>query len=233
MPIAARLLLAVALLLLPLAGTAPRAAAEACPDIGVAFARGTAESPGVGNVGQAFIDALRHQVAPRTVGVHGVNYPASNRFTDADFIPNVVDGVRDTLDHVRGVTSACPQTEMVLGGYSQGAMVMALATSAVPPDGVPPLPDDLADRVAAVLLFGKPNGPSLVKYGASAVQPSPRYAGKILDVCAPGDPVCTADPAAPWHPAAHTGYGTNGMVAQSVAFAVARLAQDADRVRLP
>ncbi|MDF2829267.1 MAG: cutinase, partial [Mycobacterium sp.] len=31
----------------------------ACPDVEVVFARGTFEAPGIGNTGQAFVDALR------------------------------------------------------------------------------------------------------------------------------------------------------------------------------
>ena len=37
-------------------------AAAPCPDIEVVFARGTTEPPGVGGVGQAFVDSLRSQV---------------------------------------------------------------------------------------------------------------------------------------------------------------------------
>jgi len=98
------------------------ASAEPCPDIAVAFARGTGEPPGVGFVGQAFVDALRAQAGGRTVGVHGVNYPASSNFADSlEFRSNVVDGIRDEADHVQGVLTVCPNSRMVLGGYSQGA----------------------------------------------------------------------------------------------------------------
>ncbi len=37
----------------------PFASAQPCPDVDVAFARGTGEPPGVGGIGQAFVDALR------------------------------------------------------------------------------------------------------------------------------------------------------------------------------
>jgi hypothetical protein len=43
------------------------ASAGPCPDVEVVFARGTNEPPGLGNVGQAFIDSLRSQVAGRSV----------------------------------------------------------------------------------------------------------------------------------------------------------------------
>ena len=101
---------------------------------------------------------------------------ASTNFTGGlDFELNVVDSVRDAANHVQGVVSVCPQTRMVLGGYSQGAIVTALATSGVVPDGVPadlapvPMPPDIGDHVDAVVLFGKPSGPSVIKYGAPVI----------------------------------------------------------------
>src|SRR5829696_4797370 len=59
---------------LPVAGAAP------CPDVEIVFARGTTEPPGVGGIGQAFVDSLRSQLGGRSVGVYAVNYPASNDF---------------------------------------------------------------------------------------------------------------------------------------------------------
>ncbi|WP_231992215.1 cutinase family protein [Mycobacterium sp. ACS4331] len=221
-----RLLVAVILLSLPLA-VAPTTTAEPCPDIGVAFARGTAEQPGPGVAGQRFIDSLRAQAAPRTVGVYGVNYPASSDFASGPaFTMNVVDGVRDELNHVRGVVSVCPSTEMVLGGYSQGAAVTALATSGAVPAGVDPsmvpapLPPDVAENVAAVVLFGKPSGPSVFKYGVPALDVGPAYAGRAQELCAPGDPVCSGGPGVN---GAHVQYAVNGLADQGAAFVVSRL----------
>ena len=42
--------------------TIPSASAQACPDVQVIFARGTFEPPGVGGMGQAFVDSLRSKV---------------------------------------------------------------------------------------------------------------------------------------------------------------------------
>jgi cutinase len=218
----------VALGAVPLSLT-PASTAEPCPDIGVVFARGTAEQPGPGVAGQRFVDALRAQAAPRTVGVHGVNYPASANFTGGPtFTMNVVDGVRDELDHVQGVASVCPQTEMVLGGYSQGAAVTALATSGVVPAGVDPaaapapLPDDVEDHVVAVVLFGKPAGPAVTKYGVPSLDVGPDFAGKARELCAPGDPVCSGL-VGPTDSAAHVQYAVNGLADQGAAFVVSRL----------
>jgi cutinase len=207
----------------------PVASADPCPDIGVAFARGTGEPPGLGNIGQAFVDSLRAQAFPRTVGVHGVNYAASSNFAGGqEFTLNVLDGVRDVANHVQGVVSVCPATRMVLGGYSQGAIVAAFATSDVVPGDVPddakpaPMPAEIADHIAAVVLFGKPSGPSLVKYGAPSAGVGPLYAGKSLELCAPGDNVCSGDPVIV-DSGAHGAYVMNGMTAQGAAFGVSRL----------
>ena len=117
---------------------------------------------------------------------------------------------------------------MVLGGYSQGAAATAFVTSHVVPADVPadylpaPLPSEIADRVAAVVLFGKPANGSLAKYGVPAADIGPAYAGKSLELCAPGDMVCSGDAAA-YQDNAHGSYAMNGMAAEGAAFAIGRL----------
>jgi len=101
------------------------ASAATCPDVEVTFARATTEPPGVGVVGQQFIDSLRSQVGGRSVGVYAVNYPAS-----FDFVPSTNAGTADASAHVQGMIANCPNTKMVLGGYSQGAMVIDQITIA-------------------------------------------------------------------------------------------------------
>src|SRR5262245_45966690 len=71
----------------------PAASAARCPDVEVVFARGTTEPPGVGGIGQAFVDSLRAHVGGRSVGVYAVNYPASTNFLAA------ADGVIDVRAH--------------------------------------------------------------------------------------------------------------------------------------
>ena len=106
----------VALLSAPI----PSASADPCPNVEVVFARGTSEPPGVGGVGQAFIDALQSQVGDRSVGVYAVNYAASSDFgAGIDFARTFVDGIRDAGAHAESMAANCPNTKMVLGGYSQ------------------------------------------------------------------------------------------------------------------
>jgi len=230
-----RIATVAALMTLPLT-VFPTVAAEACPDIEVVFARGTSEQPGPGVAGQRFIEALRAQAAPRTVSVHAVNYPASDNYTGgAIFTKNVVDGIRDEVNHLRRLVRMCPQTQVVLGGYSQGAAVTALATSGVAPagmrpDAVPgPLPSHIAEHVAAVVLFGKPTGARLPKYRVPALDVGPAFKDRSRELCAPGDRVCTGAPG-PGVGAAHGQYAVNGMVDDAARFAVSRLSPRSKRV---
>jgi hypothetical protein len=203
----------------------PSASAQPCPDIEVVFARGTNEPPGLGWVGQAFVDSLRAQAGPRTVGVYAVNYPASGDFGSPDFPRTVADGIRDAIFRVQFMSTECPNTRMVLGGYSQGAVVAEFVPAQAIPNGVAasseptPLPPEAAGHVAAVALFGKPNGQFLQKYGAPPVVIEPPLADKVVALCALGDPVCGEG----GDDAAHGLYVVNGQVNEGAAFAASRL----------
>jgi cutinase len=175
---AAALAAAALLVALPLAsGTAP-----ACPDVEVVFARGTDEPPGLGRVGDAFVGSLR-QHTRRSIGAYAVNYPASKDFLAA------AGGANDASSHVQRMAGACPSTKLVLGGYSQGAAVMDIVTAApVPALGFSqPLPAEAANHVAAVTLFGNPSG----RAGGLMTNLSPGFGDKILNLCNPGDPICS------------------------------------------
>ena len=207
----------------------PSASAEPCPDVEVIFARGTGEPPGVGGVGQAFVDALQSTAAGKSVAVYPVNYAASGDFEDRTaFAQTVIDGVRDAGSHVESTAANCPDTRIVLGGYSQGAAVAGFVTSADVPSGVPaaavpqPLPTEVADHVAAVVLFGKPSDAWTSRYGAPAITVGPAYASKTTQLCAQGDTICDGTPGG--NPSfAHALYPVNGMVGDAATFAVGKL----------
>ena len=123
--------------------------------------------------------------------MYPVNYAASGDFEDRmAFAQTVVDGIRDAGAHVESTAANCPNTRMVLGGYSQGAAVAGFVTSAEVPSGVPaaavpqPLPAEVADHVAAVALFGKPSDAWTSRYGAPAITIGPAYAAKTTQLCA-------------------------------------------------
>ncbi|WP_156686995.1 cutinase family protein [Mycobacterium sp. Marseille-P9652] len=197
----------------------PSASAEPCPDIEVVFARGTNEPPGVGRVGQSFVDSLRSHVGGKSLGVYPVNYPATTDF------PTAVDGVTDAGTHIEHMAASCPRTRLVLGGYSQGAAVIGFVTDSAVPDGahlvqaLQPMPSDVAGHVAAVTLFGKPSGQFMSIINEPPVTVGPLYAAKTLELCVPGDPICTGG----GDPTAHRRYVETGMVDQAADFAAGRL----------
>lgn len=223
---------AAALLAVPLpfaAGQPPPP--PACPDVQVVFARGTGEAVGVGGIGQAFVDAVRAQAAPRSVDVYPVNYLASSDFGNRiAFARTVVDGIRDAAHKVQSTAAACPDTDIVLGGFSQGAAVAGYVTAAEVPEEVPaeyrdeipdPMPTEVADHVAAVILFGTPSPPFLADNGVPPLVIGPSYTDKTLKLCAEGDSICNGAPPAP--NLAHASYAFNGMTNEGAAYAVARL----------
>jgi cutinase len=196
----------------------PSASAGSCPDAEVVFARGTGEPAGIGEVGQAFVDSLRTKIGSKSVGVYAVSYPATLDF------PTALDGISDAGTHVEHMAASCPNTRMVLAGYSQGAAVIGFVTSAAIPDGAPsnapkPMPGEVANHVAAVTLFGMPSTRFMNSIGAPPIVIGPLYATKTKEFCAAGDPVCS-DGGGDW--AAHGQYTGDGMVEQAAVFAASQ-----------
>lgn len=190
--------------------SAPTANAMGCNDIEVVFARGTGELPGLGRVGDAFVDDLRARVGNRSVGAYGVNYPASYDFLTA------ADGANDVSAYIQNVINTCPDTRLVLGGYSQGAGVIDIITSVpFPAIGFTnPLPPDVANRVAGLAVFGNPTA----KLGLPLTS-SPVYGTRAIDLCNAGDPVCSDGNNVP----AHRSYGPDGLTNQAAAFVASLL----------
>ena len=187
----------------------PAASADTCSDVEVVFARGTNEPPGPGYIGQAFADSLRAQLPGRSLAVYAVNYPASN-----DYLASSAVGSDDASAHVENLVATCPNTKIVLGGYSQGAAVTELSTAAMPPG--------VTDHVAAVALFGRPSSAyadSLVGGIALPTIAAP-YAAKTVDLCLPDDPICSAGA----NMMAHVSYIPAGLANQAAAFAAERIA---------
>jgi cutinase-like protein len=216
------------------AAAVPSASAQSCPDTEVVFARGTGEDPGVGPTGQAFVDALRGRLGGKSMDVYPVNYPASDQWSTG------LDGIRDAESHVIKEAGACPNTKMVLGGYSQGAAVAGFVTSSAVPDSVPqdvdpatipkPLDPNLANHVAAVVLFGSPNTRAMEFLGQPKLVIGPLYQSKTIQVCAVEDPVCSDG----MNFAAHNTYADDGsVIAQGVDFAASRLQGTGVQVSAP
>jgi cutinase len=195
-----------ALLSVPIAG--PSASADPCADVSIVFARGTHQEPGLGNVGQSFVDLLTADLAGRSVEVYAVNYPAND-----DYHQSAPSGADDASAHIQSTVASCPSTKIVLGGYSQGATVINLASTQ--------MPAPVAQHVAAIAYFGEPtSGFSSALWGGGPLPAlSPLYGGKLISQCAPEDPICTGG----GNIMAHVAYIENGMTAQAATFAANRV----------
>lgn len=212
-------IIATAVAVLPFAsvvlpGSAGVATAAPCPPVEVVFARGRTEPAGVGTLGNAFVNALRSK-SNKNIGVYAVKYPADS---EVDI------GANDMSQHIQYMMDNCPDTRLVIGGYSLGAAV-ADVVLAVPFTGFgfkTPLPAGADNHIAAVALFGN---------GAAWVGPitrfSPIYADRTIELCHGADPIC--NPADPntwknnWPDHLAGAYIDGGMVNQAADFVAGRI----------
>jgi cutinase len=189
-------------------------ASAACPAVEVIFARGRLEPTGPGQVGNSFVSALRQKTG-KNVNLYAVRYPADNQIDV---------GANDMSARVQSTMSSCPDTRIVLGGYSLGAAVTDVALA------VPfaffgfdnPLPAGADQHIAAVALFG--NGSAWAgPIGAF----NPNYRERTVEMCHGADPVC--NPANPdtweenWTDHAAKAYIDAGMVSEAADFAAGRV----------
>ena len=201
---------ALALLLLVAAtfAPAPRAMAADCPDVEVVFARGTDEPPGIGVVGQAFVDSLKSMLKGETIRPYGVKYPASWDFLAA------AAGANDASARVQATAANCKKTKIVLGGYSQGAAVIdIIATSPIAGLGfTAPMPAAVAPRVNAIAVFGNPSA----RLGQPLTTLSPTFGARTADMCNANDPICSLGKDFD----SHVGYQKSGLVKKAAQWIV-------------
>ncbi|MDR7278502.1 cutinase family protein [Catenuloplanes atrovinosus] len=121
---------------------AAQAPANDCADVEIIGARGTTERPGLGVVLTPLAQQMTREL-PQTVRTTALDYPAN-----FNYAASVRAGVTQLREDIAATAEECPDTRLVLMGYSQGADVVG--------DTLARLDDDLAGNVASVLLFGDP-----------------------------------------------------------------------------
>ncbi|KAH7057343.1 cutinase precursor [Macrophomina phaseolina] len=147
-----------------------------CKPVTYIFARGTTETGNMGTtVGPALKQKLEQALGAGQVATQGVNYPAD--FAGAlrgSISPKTASGSTNCASLVKQALSKCPDTKIVLAGYSQGAQqvhgcLMNLGSTE-------------AAKVAAAVTFGDP----------LRAQPFQNIETKRTKIfCATGDLVCT------------------------------------------
>ncbi|MBQ3306142.1 cutinase family protein [Candidatus Saccharibacteria bacterium] len=151
----------------------PTATASACKDVEFIFARGSGSGFN-GRNETAWQNGLTEQLKNTALtydfyelgsrSYNGAQYPAAsigfenlkNALTlfsaafDAagigTFNRSVEEGVVEAIGRVEAISSSCPYTKFVLGGYSQGALVVDRAAKKIDPE-----------KIAYVATFGDPN----------------------------------------------------------------------------
>lgn len=204
---------AVALVTVAPPGRVLPTASAACPAAELIFARGRLEPAGPGQIGNALVAALRSR--GKNVNLYAVQYPADNQIDV---------GANDMSRRIQATAAGCPDTRIVLGGYSLGAAVtdVVLAVPISVFGFKQPLPGDMERHIAAVALFG--NGSAWAgPIGAF----NPAYRERTIELCHGADPIC--NPADPntweenWSDHAARAYIDAGMVNQAADFIAGRI----------
>ncbi|KAI9932584.1 carbohydrate esterase [Aspergillus wentii] len=179
---------------------------QSCPDVHAFGARGTTVPPGYGLTKTVIDDILSAYPGGTS---EAIDYPACGGQSScggASYSSSVAQGIKAVASAVNAYNKKCPQTKLVLVGYSQGGEIMdaALCGGGVPNQGYTdtsvPLSSSAVEMVKASILFGDPLFKAGLPYdvgtcaaGGFDARPagfSCPSAGKIQSYCDAGDPYC-------------------------------------------
>jgi len=142
-----------------------------CLPLTIVYARGTNSPGNVGDQpGPQLFQAIANLIDVSNLAVQGVDYPGN-------IFGYLEGGDQDGSDKLASLAaqavSQCPDTKLVLSGYSQGGQLVH--------NGANQFSADTAAFVSSVVIFGDPfNGTAV-----GTVDPS-----KVLIFCHPGDDIC-------------------------------------------
>lgn len=147
---------------------------SACKAVTIIFARGTAELGNVGSLaGPPFFAAVANYTGTDNLAVQGVDYPASI----AGFLEGGdADGSALLAELAQQAQTQCPDTKLVLSGYSQGGQLVHNAAKNISAS--------TTAFVNSVVIFGDPDD-------GQAVGSIP--ASKVDIICHSGDYICKGD----------------------------------------
>lgn len=199
----------------------------ACTDVHIIATRASTERQGAGIIG-SLVTAVS-QASGQSVSTDNTVYPAALN----PYGPSVAAGVKALSAQISSKVAACPNTKIVLMGYSQGAHVIGDVLAGSGRQAVTPvnaaLPADQADNISAVILMGDPRfvpnksfnaGTStragLFARGADASLDG--FADRTQSYCDTGDTFCASGRSI----AVHLGY-TRKYNAQAEAFVLGRI----------
>ncbi|OJD33109.1 uncharacterized protein BKCO1_3300095 [Diplodia corticola] len=140
-----------------------------CKQMMVIFARGTTEPAPIGLIaGPPLKSALQNKVDAGNVDFQGVDYPADV----AGFLAGGdAGGSKLMAQMVTQAVASCPNSDVVMAGYSQGGQLVHNAAEQL--DG------STASKVSSAVIFGDPDNPKPIA-----------QVGNQKVICASGDLIC-------------------------------------------
>ncbi|KAM6525797.1 hypothetical protein FALCPG4_011332 [Fusarium falciforme] len=203
------------------------AKAQSCPDIQIFGARETTVSPGFGSAG-ALIDMIKADHSGATA--EAIEYPACGGQSSCGGVQygdSARQGTEAVATAVNDFHSRCPDSQIVLVGYSQGGHIMHNAicgggdSGAGISDTAVPITASAVAQVKAAILLGDPRYVSGLAYGVGTctsggfdARPSGFVcpnAGKVQLYCDAEDPYCCNGNDANHHQQYVTLYGTEAL----------------------
>ncbi|ROT41149.1 cutinase-2 [Sodiomyces alkalinus F11] len=175
-----------------------------CRPIIMLFARGSTEIGNMGTVcGPPTANSLKANFGAENVAVEGIEYAAA---LSTNALPGGADprGVREMERLIARANAECPDSLLVVGGYSQGAAVTHRAVES--------LPQAQKDQIAAAFTFGDTRN----RQDRGQIPNFPPEKTNII--CNTGDAVCSGTLVIT---PAHFAYGSR--VDEQVAFITSRL----------
>ncbi|KAJ6496191.1 putative acetyl xylan esterase [Mycena sanguinolenta] len=177
-----------------------------CPQVHVFGARETTVPPGYGTAGSV-VSSIQSAFPGATA--EAINYPACGGQASCgsvSYASSAVQGVAAVASQVNSFNSQCPNTVLVLVGYSQGGQIMddaycgggdtneGLSNTAIPISAA------AQKKIAAAIFMGDPRHIPGLSYNVGTCQASgfaPRpagfqcpYAANIQSYCDAADPYC-------------------------------------------
>ncbi|CAN8100551.1 unnamed protein product [Discula destructiva] len=150
----------------------------ACRAVTLIYARGTTQDGNIGaagDVGPLMMNNLSAILGADQLAVQGVDYDADISGFLQNFFGADDEGAQTMADLVVQATTQCPESKIVLSGYSQGAQVIHDAANILEEDTAAPA------QIAAVMIFGDPDNGDPV----GTVAPD-----KVNVICNDGDNIC-------------------------------------------
>ncbi|RKF76716.1 Cutinase [Golovinomyces cichoracearum] len=140
--------------------------AEGCRPFTMIFAKGTGEGGNVGDgssPGPALIKEMRKSLGAENIAVQGIDF----------FVGGDIEGSERYLNVTNDAANRCPDTKIIIGGYSQGAQLTHNAAKKFSPATM--------SKVVAAAVFGDPDYLQPIGNMNNA---------SIFSVCHSGDIIC-------------------------------------------